>query len=125
MSHSMKSMKSIKSKFSSGFSFVLWLVCFLAPLSMPLSAFAQNASSGKDKAAMCTTCHGSLGISQFPNAPHLAGQPAIYFIEQMKQYRSGKRTNEIMTMIAKPLTDQEIDDLAAWYASIKITAAEK
>jgi cytochrome c553 len=125
MSKSMKSMKSMKNKFSSGFSFVLWLVCFLAPLSMPLSAFAQNASSGKDKAAMCTTCHGPLGISQFPNAPHLAGQPAIYFIEQMKQYRSGKRTNEIMTVISKPLTDQEIDDLAAWYSSIKITATEK
>jgi cytochrome c553 len=122
---SMKSMKSSKTKFSSGFSLVLWFVCCLAPLSMPLSAFAQNASSGKDKAGMCTTCHGPLGLSQLPNAPHLAGQPAIYLIEQMKNYRSGKRPNEVMAVIAKPLTDQEIEDLSAWYASIEITVKVK
>jgi len=55
-----------------------------------------------------------------PNAPHLAGQPAIYLVEQLKHYRSGQRTNEVMGVIAKPLTDKEIDDLAAWYASLQI-----
>lgn len=116
---------STKTKFSSELRLVLWLVCFLLALSMPLPAFAQNASVGKEKAGMCATCHGPTGLSQLPNAPHLAGQPAIYFVEQMKNYRSGKRPNEVMAVIAKPLTDQEIDDLAAWYASIEIAVKVK
>jgi cytochrome c553 len=116
---------STKTKLSPRFSLVLWLVCCLSSLAIPLSVFAQNADSGKAKAGMCSTCHGPTGLSQLPNAPHLAGQPAIYIIEQMKNYRSGKRPHEVMAVIAKPLTDQEIDDLAAWYASIEITVKVK
>lgn len=89
------------------------------------SVHARDPVAGKAKAGMCATCHGPLGISQLPNAPNLAGQPAIYTVEQLKAYRSGKRANEVMAVIAKPLTDREIDDLAAWYASIQVTAAEK
>ena len=46
----------------------------------------------------------------------------MYIEEQLKNYRSGKRRHEVMNLIAKPLTDAEIDDLAAWYASIRIEA---
>ena len=84
-------------------------------------AHARDPVAGKARAAMCVTCHGPLGLSQLPNAPHLAGQPAIYLVEQLKNYRSGKRQNEVMNVMAKPLSDQEIDDLAAWYASIQIS----
>ncbi|MGA8514511.1 MAG: cytochrome c [Burkholderiaceae bacterium] len=86
---------------------------------------AGDAAAGKARAGMCATCHGPLGISQLPNAPHLAGQPEIYMIEQLKQYRSGKRANEVMAVIAKPMTDTEIEDLAAWYSSITIKVTEK
>ena len=89
------------------------------------AAQARDPVAGKARAASCATCHGPLGLSQLPNAPHLAGQPAIYTAEQLKAYRSGKRQNEVMGVMAKPLTDQEIDDLAAWYESIKITVTEK
>ena len=88
-------------------------------------AHARDPIAGKARAAMCITCHGPLGLSQMPNAPHLAGQPAIYLVEQLKNFRSGKRQNEIMSVIAKPLTDAEIDDLAAWYASIQISVTGK
>jgi cytochrome c553 len=71
---------------------------------------------------MCVVCHGEFGISILPNAPNLAGQPDIYLAEQLRAYRSGKRSNEIMSLIAKPLTDGEITDLAAWFASIAIEA---
>jgi len=82
---------------------------------------AQSAvAAGKAKAQACITCHGPLGLSQMPNAPHLAGQPEIYFAEQLKAYRSGKRSNEVMSVIAKPLTDEDIGQLAAWYASLVI-----
>jgi len=57
-----------------------------------------------------------------PNAPNLAGQPEIYFADQLRQFRSGRRASEVMTVIAKPLSDRDIDDLAAWYASISIEA---
>ena len=64
----------------------------------------------------------SPASARFPNAPNLAGQPEIYLAEQLKDYRSGKRSNEIMSLIAKPLTDAEITDLSAWFASIAIEA---
>ena len=86
---------------------------------------ARDPVAGKARAGMCATCHGPLGLSQLPNAPNLAGQPAIYTVEQLRNYRSGKRQNEVMGVIAKPLTDQEIDDLAAWYASIQISVTAK
>ena len=103
-------------------------VVALLPIVLALLAGAAQARdpvAGKAKAGMCATCHGPLGISQLPNAPNLAGQPAIYTIEQLKNYRSGKRANEVMTVMAKPLSDTDIDDLAAWYASIQVTATEK
>jgi len=86
---------------------------------------ARDPVAGKVRAGMCAVCHGQMGLSQLPNAPHLAGQPVIYLVEQLKNYRSGKRENEVMSVIAKPLTDSEIDDLAAWYASIQISVVPK
>jgi cytochrome c553 len=83
---------------------------------------ARDAAAGKIKAAqVCNVCHGANGLSTLPNAPHVAGQPAIYFVEQMKAYRSGKRSHEVMSVIAKSLTDTEIDNLAVWYESIKVS----
>jgi cytochrome c553 len=60
-------------------------------------------------------------VASLPNAPHLAGQQAIYVNEQLRNYRSGKRQNEVMNMIAKQLTDSEIAQLAAWFSSVKVT----
>ena len=98
----------------------LILVCTLL---FVVAANGQSASAGRAKAAQaCNVCHGENGMSQQPNAPNLAGQPAIYTVEQLKAYRSGKRSNEVMSVMAKPLTDTEIDDLSAWFESIKVTA---
>lgn len=81
-----------------------------------------DAAAGRKKAQNCATCHGPIGISQLPNAPNLAGQPEFYLVEQLKAYRSEKRLNDVMNVVAKTLTDADINDLAAWYASIKIEA---
>lgn len=99
-------------------------VAFVLAANLNL-AFGGDVAAGKARAGMCATCHGALGISQLPNAPHLAGQPEIYTIEQLKLYRSGKRANEVMAVIAKSLSDKDIEDLAAWYASIILTVNEK
>lgn len=85
------------------------------------NCFADDIAAGRAKAdAACALCHGPNGMATLPNAPNLAGQQAIYVSEQLKQYRSGKRHNEVMGVIAKPLTDAEIAQLAAWYSAIKV-----
>lgn len=97
--------------------FVLLLACAAA-------SQAADRAAGKAKAAACTVCHGQLGLSMAPNAPHLAGQPEIYLAEQLRNYRSGRRSHEVMSVVAKPLSDADIADLAAWYASMKIDVKE-
>jgi cytochrome c553 len=96
-----------------------------AVLGLVVGLTPAQAQSGRDKAKACAICHGQLGLSTLPNAPHLAGQPEIYLIEQLKAYRSGKRANEVMAVIAKPLSDADIADLASWYASLQIEVKER
>lgn len=83
---------------------------------------AQPVDAGREKARACAVCHGSLGVSTAPDAPNLAGQPAIYLAAQLRAYRSGTRKHEVMAVMAKPLTDEDITHLAAWFSSIKIEA---
>jgi cytochrome c553 len=86
-------------------------------------ARAADAEAGRRQAAVqCATCHGPTGLSQAPDAPNLAGQPEIYLVQQLQRFRDGRRPHEVMNVIAKPLRDGEIADLAAWYASIAIEA---
>lgn len=83
---------------------------------------AQDAQAGRAKAATCAVCHGPLGISVTPDAPHLAGMPAIYFAAQLRAYRSGARRHEVMAVMAKGLSEEDIPNLAAWFASIRVEA---
>ena len=86
------------------------------------TALAADPPPGRAKAQACATCHGPLGISVAPDAPHLAGQPRIYLVEQLKAFRSGKRRHEVMNVIAKALSDEDIAALSEWYASIQVEA---
>ena len=96
-----------------------WFV-FLTLLA--LNCLADDAASGRVKADVaCALCHGPLGVATLANAPNLAGQQALYLVEQLRSYRSGKRQNEVMGVISKSLTDVEITQLAAWYSSLKVT----
>lgn len=96
-------------------------LAFLALLVAPTVSLAADAKAGRALAAKCQVCHGLDGIAKIPIAPHLAGESEIYLQTQLKAFRSGKREHEMMTVVAKDLTDQEISDLAAWYASIAIS----
>jgi cytochrome c553 len=91
----------------------------LALAAAPLPASA-DAAAGRAKAQMCIVCHGANGLAVAPNTPHLAGQPEPYLVEQLKAYRSGKRSHEVMGVIAKSLTDADIANLAAWFGSLEI-----
>ncbi len=90
-------------------------------IAFPSPAIPGNPAAGKVKTRACLTCHGVDGIGRLPSAPNLAGQNEWYLAKQLRDYRSGKRTHQFMSIIAKNLSDEDIDDLAAWYASIKIT----
>ena len=86
------------------------------------AAAAADNSPGRAKAQACAVCHGLLGISVSPDTPNIAGQPAIYLSAQLKAYRGGERKHEVMSLMAKPLSDEDIAALAAWFASIRIEA---
>jgi len=77
-----------------------------------------DPAAGKAKAAVCAACHGAKGEGVKPNPP-LAGLPEGRFVEAMKDYKSGKRPNPVMKSFAAPLSDQDIANLAAYYASLK------
>jgi len=72
---------------------------------------------------MCQTCHGLDGRAKIPEAPNLAGQSAVYLGKALKDYRSGARKNDMMSIVAPALKDEDIDDLAAYYSSIEVTVA--
>ena len=76
-----------------------------------------DATAGKEKAATCTACHGADGIATQPSYPNLAGQYESYLVHALRSYRSGARENAIMYGFASQLSDEDIEDLAAWYAS--------
>jgi cytochrome c553 len=85
---------------------------------LPQAALAKgDPAAGKVKAKTCEACHGPDGKSIAPNYPNLAGQHASYLVKALADYRAGRRNNPIMGPMAAPLTDQDIEDLAAWYAS--------
>ena len=90
-------------------------------LAAATGAHAADAKIGHKKAAACQLCHGIDGLAKVPMAPNLAGENEMYLEAQLKAFRSGKRTNEIMSVVAKQLSDDDIANLAAWYSSIKIT----
>jgi len=95
-------------------------MCALAAtILLPLAAAADgNPELGKMKSQTCTACHGDDGRGIAPIYPVLAGQHADYLALALKQYRSGERSNAIMAPMAGPLSDDDIADLAAFYASL-------
>lgn len=82
---------------------------------------AGNLAAGRQKALQCQTCHGLDGLSKLPEAPHLAGQPEPYLVKSLNDYRKGIRKHDMMTLVVQPLTDQDVADLAAFYAAIEVT----
>ena len=82
------------------------------------SSHAGNPQRGLEISATCASCHGRNGDESLqPDYPILAGQHEDYLVYALESYRDGRRQNAIMNGFAQNLTDQDIADLAAWYAS--------
>ena len=97
------------------------LVAMLALLLAGTAQAAGNAEAGKSKAAqVCAACHGPEGNKPAaPENPILAGQHQDYLVKALKDYKAGKRSNAIMKGFAATLSNRDMEDLAAWFASQK------
>ena len=104
----------------------LWLAGIDADAQTTETAAAwpdPNIEDGRRKARQCVTCHGSDGVAKIPIAPHIGGEPAAYLIAQLGAFRGGDREHEMMSVVTKTLSDQDIADLAAYYAALTPLAA--
>ena len=99
----------------------------LLALLMDSTARAAEADpqDGFGKAALCASCHGPAGVSPVPTYPNLAGQNALYLEYALRRYRAGERRGDqsgMMYTVAQALSDDDIQDLAAYYAGLKSTS---
>ena len=81
------------------------------------SAIAGDAAAGKAKSAICASCHGPSGVSSNPLWPNLAGQKEQYLAKQIKAFRDGERKDPMMAPMVAALSDDDIANLAAYYAA--------
>jgi cytochrome c553 len=92
---------------------------FFCALAATSAASAQDASAGAQKAQPCFACHGPNGNSVVPQFPSLAGQTARYIYLQLRDYQEGRRTDAVMQPLAKPLSREDMLDVAAFFAAQK------
>lgn len=81
------------------------------------AAVVGDAAAGQSKAMVCAACHGADGNSMNPEWPKLAGQGEGYLYKQLKEFKNGKRKNDLMAAQVAALSDQDMKDLAAFYAT--------
>lgn len=93
-----------------------WLTIGLCLGAAP--AFAADIAAGQARAEVCQACHGAQGISENPEIPSLAGQQDKFLQWQLVFFRSGRRANEIMGPMAADLTDEDVRNLGAYFASL-------
>jgi cytochrome c553 len=89
-------------------------------LALVLWAFTSDAAdveTGRRKSAPCAACHGPDGNAMLPGTPTLAGQPTFFTHWQLIKYRDGRRKDEQMSPFAQNLSDEDMADLAAFYAA--------
>jgi cytochrome c553 len=93
------------------------LLCAAAFGAAAPALAAGSKEAGQAKSSTCVACHGIDGNSVNPEWPSIAGQHESYLIRELKEFRDGERQNVLMSPMATGLTDEDIADLAAWYAS--------
>ena len=93
----------------------LMLMIASAGRAESLDGVAPDVGAGQKRAAVCFACHGADGISRIPGTPHLAGQDRIYLENALRAYRDGTRQMPTMNAMAKPLSDRDIINIAAYF----------
>lgn len=87
------------------------------------AAQAADINAGKARSAVCQGCHGSVGVSSSALFPSLAGQTGAYLEAQLKKFKTGERDNPTMNSIAKDLGENDVQNLAAYFASLPAKSA--
>jgi cytochrome c553 len=80
------------------------------------SAQAADPEAGKEKSRTCAACHGADGNSPAGDFPKLAGQHYDYLVKALHDYKTGKRKHAVMAPMAAPLSERDMEDLAAYYS---------
>ena len=101
--------------------FALLAAIALLPAAQALAA--ADVAAGREKAKVCTPCHGENGVSTTPGIPSLAGQQDQFIQWQLVFFRSGRRPNPVMVPIVADLTDADIRNLGAYFASLRYFAS--
>lgn len=96
------------------------LVAGLLCAGLATPALSADLSAGAKVAQSCMMCHGENGLSTMVGTPSIGGQSEIYLASQLRQFRDGKRHNEVMNVIAKPMSDADIDNVSAYFAQFII-----
>jgi len=96
---------------------LVWFAAFVAPI-MACTPARADIAAGKAKAEMCAGCHGENGIAEMENMPSLAGQPDQFIQWQLVYFRAGARKDEQMQPIVEQLSNEDIRNLGAYYASL-------
>jgi len=98
-----------------------WIKVVIAAAALLATPFLQagDISRGEDLSEPCAACHGADGNSTNPEWPNIAGQSERYLYEQLRAYQTGDRDNAVMAGQVEDLDDQDMRDLAAYYASLE------
>lgn len=88
------------------------------PAESQTAAPEGDALMGRRIAFRCSTCHGRSGVAAIPIAPHIGGENPDYIRRQLAAFRDGERVHEMMTVVARDLSNADIANLAAWYGSM-------
>ena len=95
----------------------LFLIVLISLLVSNVAVAGGDAAAGKEKSQVCQACHGADGNSPAPAFPKLAGQYEDYLLQTLLDYKSGARKNAIMNGQVAALSEKDMKDLAAYYAS--------
>lgn len=87
--------------------------------SIKLRSGTGNPVAGREKSQLCQGCHGEYGISTEPLIPKLAGQYARYIAKELRNYQAGTRSHQIMNAMAATISDDDLADVASYFASQK------
>lgn len=98
-------------------TFVILVTTLIGLTATPALLAQGDAAAGQAKSALCATCHGADGNSALAINPKLAGQNAKYLVKQLQDFKSGARSGVTMAAMVLSLSDQDMEDIAAWYAS--------
>ncbi|WP_234263800.1 c-type cytochrome [Hydrogenophaga sp. NFH-34] len=102
---------------------LLLLVSTASPARAQFSGVATDMGAGQKRAAVCFACHNANGISKIPGTPHLAGQERAYLEAALHAYKAGTRQNPTMNAMARPLSEADIRNIAAYYSLLSRTPA--